>query len=60
MARPRPVPPNRRVVDPSACLKASKIVSCFSGGMPMPVSVTAKCSIVQPSFRMSSRTDTST
>ena len=45
IVRPSPVPPNRRVVEPSAWLKASKIVACLSAGMPMPVSVTAKCSI---------------
>ena len=51
IVRPRPVPPNRRVVDPSAWRKASKIASCFSGGMPMPVSVTLKCSVVLPVAR---------
>jgi hypothetical protein len=30
------------VVEPSTCEKASKISFCFSGGMPMPVSLTAK------------------
>ena len=37
---PRPVPPNRRVVDPSACRNGSKIARCFSGGMPIPLSLT--------------------
>ena len=36
IVRPSPVPPNRRVVDPSAWLNASKIVACLSAGMPMP------------------------
>ena len=38
MVRPNPVPPYLRVVELSSCSKARKIVSCFSGGMPMPVS----------------------
>ncbi|KZC01309.1 hypothetical protein AU375_02433 [Methylobacterium radiotolerans] len=38
---PRPVPPNRRVVDWSACEKAEKIVASLSCGMPIPVSETA-------------------
>ncbi len=37
--RPRPVPPYRRLVVPSAWRKASKMTSCWSGGMPMPVSL---------------------
>ena len=41
MARPRPVPPYLRLVPASACWNASKISRCFSGAMPMPVSVTA-------------------
>ena len=36
--RPRPVPPYLRLVVPSACWKASKMICCLSGGMPMPVS----------------------
>ena len=40
MVRPRPVPPYLRVVEVSSCSKARKIVSCLSGGMPMPVSRT--------------------
>ena len=38
--RPRPVPPNLRLIVPSACWNASKIVRSCSGAMPMPVSVT--------------------
>ena len=41
MARPRPVPPYLRAVPPIACWKASKMICCFSAGMPIPVSVTA-------------------
>ena len=40
--RPRPVPPYLRLVVPSACWKASKIIMCLSAGMPRPVSVTRK------------------
>ena len=40
--RPRPVPPKRRLVVPSAWWKASKMRSCWSGAMPMPESRTAK------------------
>ena len=42
MVSPRPVPPYLRVIDVSSCSNARKIFACFSGGMPMPVSVTAK------------------
>jgi len=31
------MPPKRRVVDPSACVKASKTVSNVSAAMPTPV-----------------------
>ena len=41
IARPRPVPPNFRLVLASACWNASKMIRCFSGGMPMPVSDTS-------------------
>ena len=40
IARPSPVPPYLRLVLPSACWKASKMMCCFSPEMPMPVSVT--------------------
>ena len=39
--RPRPVPPYLRLVVPSACWNASKIIASLSPGMPMPVSRTA-------------------
>ena len=42
MARPRPVPPYLRLVLPSACWNASKMICCLSVEMPMPVSVTVK------------------
>ena len=41
IVKPRPVPPNWRVVEPSTWAKASKIIACLSAGMPMPVSATA-------------------
>ena len=40
IVRPRPVPPNLRVVDESAWVKLSKIRPSLSPGMPMPVSET--------------------
>ncbi|MGY3648439.1 hypothetical protein ACVWW2_003730 [Bradyrhizobium sp. LM4.3] len=40
IASPRPVPPNRRAMLSSAWTKSSKIRSCMSGAMPMPVSRT--------------------
>ena len=43
----------------SACVKASKIARCFSGGMPMPVSVTDDSQRhVAASLRLASRTCT--
>ena len=36
------VPPYLRLVEPSACWNASKMICCFSGGMPMPVSLHAE------------------
>ena len=50
------MPPYLRVVEPSAWAKASKISRCLSGGMPMPVSLTAKCrqtSSLRPATRCS-------
>src|SRR2546426_8913096 len=42
MASPRPVPPYLRPVPASACWKASKMILCLSGAMPIPASVTSK------------------
>ena len=42
IASPSPVPPYLRLVQPSACWNASKMICCLSDGMPMPVSDTAK------------------
>jgi hypothetical protein len=41
IASPSPVPPVRRFSPPSTCTNGSKMRSCCSGGMPMPVSRTA-------------------
>ena len=41
---PSPVPPYLRLVVPSACWNASKIISSLPAGMPMPVSRTANAS----------------
>ena len=40
MARPRPDPPNRRVMLVSAWTNLSNRPACRSGAMPMPVSET--------------------
>ena len=39
-ASPRPVPPYLRVVEASTWEKLSNTASCFSRGIPMPVSLT--------------------
>jgi len=61
MARPNPVPPYSRVVDPSACVNDSKMLPSLSGGMPMPVSATEKHSPTSfsPSVSRSTRNSTS-
>ena len=40
IARPRPVPPKRRVTEASACENASNTSVCSADGMPIPVSRT--------------------
>ena len=40
IANPRPVPPYLRVVEESACVKRSKIISTLSAAIPIPVSTT--------------------
>lgn len=42
IARPKPVPPYFRVVEPSAWVKASKMMSCLSFAMPIPLSLKRK------------------
>jgi hypothetical protein len=49
IARPRPVPPKRRLIDASVWLNDRKSLSMLSGGMPIPVSRTVKCSSIWPS-----------
>ena len=41
IARPRPVPPNRREIEASAWVNRSKTGSACLGGTPMPVSLTS-------------------
>ena len=41
IARPSPVPPYFRVVEPSACVKAVKILARVSSSIPIPVSRTS-------------------
>jgi hypothetical protein len=53
IASPRPVPPYLRLVLPSACWNASKMICCFSGGMPMPVSLTDIAITPRALFRLS-------
>ena len=57
---PNPVPPNFRVVDPSACSNGRKMSCNLSAGMPTPVSVTVKCSSTSSVPRDSVRTRTTT
>ena len=45
MVRPRPVPPNLRVVDASAWLKALNTFFCCSSVMPIPESLTANFAV---------------
>ena len=47
IASPNPVPPKRRVVDASTCVKASSTVASLSAGIPIPVSSTRKRSLAQ-------------
>ncbi len=60
IASPRPVPPNSRVVEPSAWEKCSKIFCWASGEMPTPVSSTLiRTRICAPSGSAWARTTTS-
>ena len=47
------MPPNRRLVVPSACWNASKMRRTLSAGMPMPVSMTEKATTRSAWARMS-------
>jgi len=53
MERPSPVPPYLRLVVPSACWNASKMIFCLLRGMPMPVSVTRTRGTVRARCRTS-------
>ena len=43
IASPSPVPPNRRVVEASACVNCVNSRGSTSAGIPMPESCTASC-----------------
>ena len=45
------MPPYLRLVDASACWNASKMIFCFSSGMPMPVSETSKATTCEAWLR---------
>ncbi len=47
------MPPYLRLVVPSACWKASKMMRCFSSGIPIPLSRTEKASTCPALFRWS-------
>lgn len=49
MDRPRPVPPCRRVVEASAWVKLSKMVSSLSCAIPVPQSRTENCTMTRSS-----------
>ena len=53
IASPSPVPPYLRLVLPSACWNASKMICCLSGEMPMPVSETEMASTGRARLRSS-------
>ena len=61
IASPRPVPPKRRVVEVSACSKASNSRDWASSSIPTPVSTTSQRSSTSPAFAVtcvaSRRTD---
>ena len=42
IARPSPVPPNRRVIDESTCVKGVNSLDSLSPGIPSPESFTEK------------------
>ncbi len=60
IARPRPVPPNLRVVAASTCVNSSKSSPILSPGIPMPVSRTEKRNMTPPSLEYSTVTPTVT
>ena len=60
MARPSPVPPNLRVVLPSACTKGWNKLSRTASGMPIPVSETSIRNIADDSVRCNTSADNAT
>jgi len=60
IASPRPVPPNSRVVELSTWLNDRNSRSCFSGGMPRPVSATVKCRPSSPALAAAFRSTATT
>ena len=60
IASPSPVPPKRRVVEASACAKASKMTRLLSAGMPMPVSAMATRKVTASGVTASASTCTET
>ena len=59
MVKPRPVPPNLRVVELSSCENASKIEASLDSGMPMPVSLMVNwmaCCPLPPDARSTCKT----
>ena len=60
IARPSPVPPYRREVDPSACEKDRNKRERASGSIPIPVSWTSKRTSEEPFASAISRARTST
>ncbi len=60
MVMPSPVPPNFRVVEPSACENDEKISFNFSFGMPIPVSSIEKSKVTYPLSFLSSSTESIT
>ena len=45
IASPSPVPPNRRVVEVSACVNGSNSCASCSGAIPIPVSLTSHAQV---------------
>ncbi len=60
IARPRPVPPNFRVVDSSAWVNGLNILPTVSASMPIPESVTENCTGALLPFVLASLAPTST
>src|SRR5262245_18010875 len=59
IARPSPVPPQRRAVRESAWVKSWNSFACCSAVMPMPLSATASSTQSRPSATLRTRSATS-